>query len=525
MCRGIDVAYRELSVVAIVEMLRLWQSGLGHRAVADRLGVDRKTVRRYVEAATAVGVPRSAEHALDDATIGLVVTAVRPGRPAEAGAMRAHCQTHRERLRDWHQQGCRGPKLVELLARHTGVVVPLRTLQRFVTDELEAAPTTVRVADPPPGQILEIDFAEVGRLAVDGKRGPKLFALLCTASRSRYSFAWPCLDQTLDTLIEGLEAAWAFFGGVFRVVVSDNPRPIVDGADPLAPRFNEAFIEYAQARGFLVDTARVRRPQDKPRVERNVRFVRDDCFRGEHFADLPSARARAVEWAQNRSGMRIHGTTKLRPREAFEEERPYLLPAPSEPYDKPSWHSVVVGRDGMVAVASALYSVPFQHREVSVRVRVDRRHVCIYRKGQLLKQHDRAARGGVIVDEADLPPGTAELATRNGDALATRAEAHGPVVADYARRLLDVPLPWTRMRHVHRLLGLCRSYGDSVVAAACQAALDLDVVDVTRVQRMIERARAPVPPPEPPRGQELSLRFARPVEDFRRTPGGSDAAS
>jgi hypothetical protein len=150
--------------------------------------------------------------------------------------------------------------------------------------------------------------------------------------------------------------------------------------------------------------------------------------------------------------------------------------------------------------------------------------VKVYRDAKLVRMHARVARGEAAVDPGDLPPGTVEIALRDGTALGERAAAHGPEVAEYARRLLDGPLPWTRMRHVYRLLGLCRCYGDAVVGKACAAALELDVVDVTRVERMLDRGLGPVSPPPPPEGKVVHLRFARSRDEYRRTPGGSDAS-
>jgi transposase len=136
--------------------------------------------------------------------------------------------------------------------------------------------------------------------------------------------------QTTVEVIGGCEAAWAFFGGVFAVVIPDIMKAIVDKSDPLAPRFNQAFIEYAQVRGFVVDPARVRTPTDKPRVERTVPFVRNSFFAGERFLDLDDAQRRAEEWCRVRAGMRIHGTIQCRPAELFAlEEAPKLAQPPT----------------------------------------------------------------------------------------------------------------------------------------------------------------------------------------------------
>jgi hypothetical protein len=160
------MGYRELFVVEIVEILRLWQRGHGYRTVAERTSADRKTVRRYVEAAQALGLSRDEESVeLDDVLLAGVATAVKPGAPVSSGEMRSHCRQHASLLESWLGDGRKGPKLVKLLARHSGVVVPLRTLQRFVNEELgRDGPRrdTVRLAPPPAGQMLEIDFLELG---------------------------------------------------------------------------------------------------------------------------------------------------------------------------------------------------------------------------------------------------------------------------------------------------------------------------------------------------------------------------
>ena len=81
------MGFREVSVVEVREVLRAWLEGVGLRPVAERAGVDRKTARRYVEAAQAAGLTRDAGlQAVTDELVGLVVEAVRPVRPHGHGA-------------------------------------------------------------------------------------------------------------------------------------------------------------------------------------------------------------------------------------------------------------------------------------------------------------------------------------------------------------------------------------------------------------------------------------------------------
>src|SRR3990170_1022914 len=134
---------------------------------------------------------------------------------------------------------------------------------------------------------------------------------------SRYRFVYPVFRETTETAIEACEAAWAFFHGVFRVLIPDNTKTIVQRADPLEPRFTPAFLEYAQARGFVIDPTRVRRPRDKARVERAEPIVRDDCFAGEVLLDLAHARTHAVQWCREDYGVRRHSQTFRPPTRAL----------------------------------------------------------------------------------------------------------------------------------------------------------------------------------------------------------------
>jgi transposase len=225
------VAYRELFVVEVREILRRWVGGDSLRAIAAVVTADRKTVRGYVSGARGLGVVQGGEPP-DDALIAQVIAAVHPGRPSQdVGSARALCRAHREIIAGWVEEGCNGPRVAELLERHTGQRVPRRTLGRFLAEELgtSVARSTVRVVDPEPGKVLEIDFMEA-RVWLGG-RLQKVYALVAVAARSRHLFVWPCQSMTRQDVIDALEAAWAYFGGVFPVVIVDNMKAVVARPD------------------------------------------------------------------------------------------------------------------------------------------------------------------------------------------------------------------------------------------------------------------------------------------------------
>ena len=510
------MAFREVSVVQVKEVLRRWLRGDGERPIAQGVGVNRKTVRRYVAAAVECGLDRcGGEEQLTDELIGQVVERVRPHRVDGHGEAWRRLLAEEELVKEWVRQDLTVVKIGILLARR-GVVVPHRTLARFAVARCGAGrrSTTVRVDDPPPGVELQVDFGRLG-LVADGERRRVCWALIFTACFSRHCFVWPTLSQSTEDVIAGFEAAWMYFGGVFPVVIPDNMRSIVVAAENTAPRFNDVFLEYAQSRGFVVDAARVATPTDKPRVERAVPYVRNNFFAGETFVDLADVRARAASWCSDTAGMRIHGSTQCRPIEEFRaHELPLLLRLPDATFDVPRWSQPKVHRDFHVEVDKALYSAPHHLIGRQLNARRDSATVKLYFRGELVKVHPRKAPGQRCTDPADYPTGKEIYATRDLDRLRAMAAAHGDAIGVYATALLDNPLPWTKMRQVYRLLGLVKKWGAARVDQACRRALDAEAIDVNLVSRMLERARENTEPDARPDLVVVQGRFFRDPSEF-----------
>src|ERR1022692_845969 len=318
--------------------------------------------------------------------------------------------------------------------------------------------------------------------------------------------------------------------GVGRVLIPDNASPIVADADAVNPRFTAGWLDYAQHCGFATDAARVRSPKDKPRVERAVQYVRGNFFAGEDFAGLSDAQARAEAWCRDVAGTRIHGTIQARPGEVFAAaEAGALLPLPDTAYDVPVLTRVKVHRDFHVEVARSLYSAPQAYLGRHLDARADSALVKLYCHGVLVKTHPRQEPGRRVTDPADLPAEKTTYAMRDVESLAAAARRHGDSIGIYAGRLLDTDLPWTKMRQVYRLLGLVRRYGPGPVDTACQRALDLDVVNVTKIASMLEKATEGTPlPPRP--AAAAAARFARDPAEYRTgrqlelIPGGKQAS-
>jgi transposase len=505
--------YREVRMVEITEVLRLWRAGVRKKRIAARLGLDPKTVRRYVTVAEGVGL-RVGREAVSETQLRDVLLALHPAAGRPRGDDWDRCRAQQEAIRGWLKDGLRLTKIRKLLARQ-GVDLPYPTLYRFAVLELEFGRTapTIPVADGEPGEELQLDTGWVGWLTLIGHKR-RFRAWIFTAGRSRHRFVYPTFEETTTRAIEACEAAWEFLGGIFKVLIPDNTSAIIARADPLAPRITLAFLEYAQARGFHIDPARVRHPRDKGRVERAVPTVRDDCFAGEILPTLEDARAHAGHWCREDYGLRRHSRTQRAPREHFEtEEQPLLLPPPMIPYAIPLWSEPKVARDQHVQVAKALYSLPRHFVGRTLRARADQHTVRLYDGLTLVKTHGRQPPGGRATDPADFPAERSVYALRDVDALRRQAASYGEAVGRFAAALLDGPLPWTRMRRVYALLGLARRFGAARVNDACAIALAAEMVDVHRLKRMLALGQAPASDAAPARVIPLG-RFLRPASQY-----------
>jgi transposase len=509
----------------IVEVIRRWQAGESARSVARASGLSRNSVDKYLRLAVAAGVSQGGEPP-DERLIARLVAGSQPGpRPGNAAAPRKSVlRGQRERIASWLRDDQLQLTRVHELLLAAGIAASYTTLRAFVRESGLGKPskTTVRMAEWPPGEAAEMDFGKLGMLveATTGKRRP-VWALIVTLPASRHQFVWPMYRQTLEENIGGLEAAWRFFKGIPKRLILDNFAAAVAGPDAYDPRLTRGFLEYSQARGFFSDPARVRKPRDKPHVERAVPYVRERFFKGASFRDLEDCREQAERWCRDIAGLRVHGTTRKLPREVFEaDEQPTLQPYDGILYDVPEWKEVSVHPDHHISFGQALYSAPSATCPpgTKLEVRGDRALVKLYKKGELVKVHPRQPRGARVTDPDDYPAEKTTYALRHPDRIVRGATILGPSVETLAKKLFEGPLPWAKLRAGQKLLGLGEKYGGARLDAACKRALAYEITDVRRVHRILLQALDREQQPTEEQATPLGSRFARPGSDFDRRP-------
>ncbi len=244
----------------------------------------------------------------------------------------------------------------------------------------------------------------------------------------------------------------------------------MDKPDLYDPKLNRAYAELAVHYGVLVDPARARKPKDKPRVERQMPYIRDSWWKGREFASLVEMQASALHWCREVAGQRKHrGLDGRTPAEVFDQaEAGTLTPLPVTAFTLAEWSRAKVGTDVHVKCARALYSVPWKLIGQLVDIRATPTTVQIFHHGELVKTHVRKDRGRVT-DVADYPPEKIAFHTRTPQWCRDRAEQTGPATAAVVAELLDGQA-LHRLRSAQAILALAGKYSDTRLEAACRKA-------------------------------------------------------
>ena len=519
------MAYVEIGMWEVLEVLRRVHRGESQAAIERVTGRTRKTVRRYAQLARDVGWdPAGAEP--DEALARAVVARLRPvAVESSPGASEVQLVAHREQIRSWlhpedERRGLKLAKVHQLLTRR-GVDVPYSSLHRYAVAHCgfrERRHRTVRMAETRPGEVAEVDFGRLGLVwDPETERRRVHHALLVTLSHSRHQYVHVCPTQKLGDVIEGLEDAWTFFGGVPLRVIVDNLKAAVTKADRYDPIFQRTFAEYAHHRGFTIDAAVVRQPKGKPKVERNVQYVRENFFRGETWIDRDHVQREVRRWCLETAGQRTHGTTQKRPLAVFEsEERAALTSLAAPRFDPPVWAEAKVHPDHHIQFQKALYSVPTRHVGKRVTVRGDTKLVRVYVDGECIKTHKRMREGERSTDYHDYPEELAPYARRDPDAVIREGHRQGEHIGRFLEKLLAGDFPWAKLRQAQQLLRLANQYGRERVDAACRRALHFELYNTRRVKQIVEHELERETDPEAPRGQLVLLpaRFLRKADHF-----------
>jgi hypothetical protein len=472
------MARRTFDVIDVTEILIHWHAGRSKSEMAASLGVDRKTLRKYIAPAEAAGIVPGGPAKSEQQWAGLV----REWFP-ELADTRLRQVTwpaigeHHGYVVEQLKAGVTVSTIHQRLRDERGLAVSVASLRRYVAANVpeEVRRSQVRVLNPYPaeaGEQAQIDYGQLGRWldpATGKLRTVQAFVMVLACSR--HMFVRPVLRMDQAGWTECHVQAFEFFGGVPARLVPDNLKTGVDKPDLYDPKINRSYAELAAHYGCLIDPARALKPRDKARVERPMPYVRDSFWRGREFTSLAQMQAEAARWSAEVAGRRAcRSLDGAAPAVVFAAaEKDALRPLPASPFVLATWARAKIGPDIHAQVSKVLYSVPWRHIGKTADVRLTATMVQFFIGGQLVKTHPRKQRGKQT-DYADYPPEKIAFHMRTPAWCRKQATAIGKACEQVIAGLLADNALY-RLRAAQGIIGLADKHDPGRLEAACAKAI------------------------------------------------------
>jgi transposase len=363
------------SVSEWAEVRALAGDGISQREIASRLGINRRTVRRLIESAEPPQYRREATGSmLDrfDAVIGKLV------------------EDHDD---------IKAPRVTEVLRDDYGYAGSVDLVRRRLAELRPKAARAAQRTGYRPGQVMQVDWAEMPtRPRVDGLER-RVYALICTLPFSGASTAHFTFDMTIESFLQGHVRAFAWLGGVPRECVYDNLRAAVakrerrDGVEVIQwnPRFSQLRGHYA----FHAHACTPETPREKGAVEGAVRHHKTGFWPARRFGSLPELDEIYAHWRDRIALPRRHATSGHIVAERLQVEREALRALAPVVFDAAGRRSSRVPLDGYLKHGRCFYRAPEALVHQRVELRWDRDRVWIEHHGHTVSSYERRYEHGV----------------------------------------------------------------------------------------------------------------------------------
>ena len=362
---------RMLRADLVREMVARKERGEGAKRIARELGVDRKTVKRWLKLGS--WQPRRSQPRR---------------RPIDQFA-----EFIKRRAPEVGWNGVVVHRELVGLGFTGGYLQVQRFLQPFRAQRKWSELATVRF-ETAPGEQAQVDY---GQLKVwIGEQAETVHLFVFTLGYSRRLFTRGYRNERLATLLDGHERAFRFFGGVTLNCLYDNPRTLVLGRSENKVLWHPLFDDFARYYGFTPRACQPYRARTKGKVESGVGYVKHNALAGRRFHSWEELNGWLERWSAEVADLRVHGTTHERPIDRFAQER--LTPLGTRPpYRYELVRSRTVANDALVAIGAARYSVPVQYVGLTVSVHESTEHYEFFHQDQLIARHPKAVRHSVVM--------------------------------------------------------------------------------------------------------------------------------
>ena len=359
------------------------------------------------------------------------------------------------------------------------------------------------------GEKLFVDYAgqtvPVYDLHTNQMREAQIFVAVLGASN--YTYAEATWTQSLPDWISSHSRAFAFFGGVPKLVVPDNLKSAVSKASFYDPDINPTYLDLVNHYGTVVIPARVRRPKDKAKVETGVQIVERWILarlRNRQFFSLRQLNqsiAELLEDLNNKPFQKLPGSRKS----AFESmDRPALNPLPSQAYQFAEWKKATVNVDYHIEVHRHYYSVPHALIKKKIDVRITNNTIECFYKSKRVASHIRSHhKGRHSTVKEHMPTSHQKWAEWTPRRFVRWAAKIGPHTQSLIEDVLNSRAhPQQGFRSCLGILRLAKGYGNDRLEAACRRAVAIGGTSYRSVESILKHNLDQKPLPDQPSADE-----------------------
>lgn len=338
-----------------------------------------------------------------------------------------------------------------------------------------------------PGEQAQVDWGHFGHITIGNAKRP-LMAFVMVLSFSRKLYLQFFLNAQLANFMRGHEAAFNAWGGVPRVILTDNLSSVTLDREGDAIRYNPNMLAFASHYHYELRPVAVARGNQKGRVERSIRFIRDNFFAARSYRDVDDLNRQAALWTDHISERPCPDQPALSVQEAFLLEKPRLLALPNEPY--PAIENVVVRiqKQPYARFDKNDYSVPHTCVQKNLTASATLNHVSFLDGTEIVATHDRSYDTGKTIES---PAHIAGLTAAKRKARCHQRQHFLTRVTPFAEGFLDKAAQRGYALHgvTARLIDLLSRYGLREFEYALQESLQRDVPHPNAVRFILEQRR------------------------------------
>ena len=444
------------------------QEGLKPAQIARELSLDPRTVKRWLdEKRFRPRTPSQRESKLD------------PFKDCIFRMLEAHPYSAAQILQRIREEGFAGG--YSIVKEHVRKLRPRR------------GPAFLKLAFAP-GECAQVDWSSFGSIRV-GETSRRLSFFVMVLCHSRMMYVEFTVSQTMEHFLAGHQNAFAAFGAVPRKIMVDNLKSaVLQRIIGQAPVFNPVYLDFANHYGFTIAPCGVRKGNEKGRVESGVAYVKKNFLAGLELPDFHAINPAAQHWLTHIANVRIHGETREKPLEMFQEEKAGLLPLPPHPYDIATLSQVRASSQFRVTLDTNHYSVPAEYAGAPLTLKVYPDRLAIYHGDKLIARHARSFDRHQDFEDPDHPKELiAQRKKARDQKIFMRFLALSVTARDYYRELEKRRM--NPRHHVQKIVALSEIYGLDKVARAMEDAFFFQAFSCEYIANICEQRSRSLPEP------------------------------